>query len=74
MAGQERGKIKAKLKEAKIPDAMIKELLPMEGVAAEGAEGAAPAEGEAAAEGAAPAEEGAAEEKKEEAPAKEKKK
>jgi large subunit ribosomal protein L11 len=74
MAGQERGKIKAKLKEAKIPDAMIKELLPIEGVAAEGAEGAAPAEGEAAAEGAAPAEEGAAEEKKEEAPAKEKKK
>ncbi len=40
MAGQERGKIKAKLKEANIPDSMIKELLPVEGVAgAEGTEG-----------------------------------
>jgi len=62
MAGQERGKIKTKLKEAKIPDAMIKELLPVE--AAAGAEGAAPAEGAKPAEGAA--------EKKEE-PAKDKK-
>lgn len=45
MAGQERGAIKAKLKEANIPDAMIKELLPVEGVApAEAAEGVAPAE------------------------------
>lgn len=40
MAGQERGAIKAKLKEANIPDAMIKELLPAEGVAAPGAEAA----------------------------------
>lgn len=39
MAGQERGKIKAKLKEADIPDEIIKELLPVEGVAA-GPEGA----------------------------------
>ncbi len=39
MAGQERGKIKAKLKEADIPDEIIKELLPVEGVAA-GQEGA----------------------------------
>ncbi len=72
MAGQERGTIKAKLKEAKIPDAMIKELLPVEGAAEAGAEGAAPAEGEAPAEGAAPAAEGSAEAPKEEA--KEKKK
>jgi large subunit ribosomal protein L11 len=62
MAGKERGAIKAKLKEADIPDALIKELLPVEGAegAAAGAEGAAPAEGEKA-EGekaeAAPAEE-----------------
>jgi large subunit ribosomal protein L11 len=71
MAGQERGKIKAKLKEADIADEMIKELLPVEGVAAAGAEGApaegeaAPAEGEAApAKGeAAPAEEGKKEKK-----------
>ncbi|MBS3097392.1 50S ribosomal protein L11 [Candidatus Woesearchaeota archaeon] len=44
MAGQERGLIKAKLKEAEIPDEMIKELLPVEGAApaaAAGAEGAA---------------------------------
>ncbi len=62
MAGKERGLIKAKLKEADIPDIMIKELLPAEGVvegeAAEGAE-AAPAEGAEAegaeAKGAAPA-------------------
>ena len=59
--------IKAKLKEANIPDAMIKELLPAEGEAA-AAPGAAPAEA-AAAPGAAPAEEAEAapaEEKKEE--------
>ena len=59
MAGKERGEIKAKLKEANIPDAMIKELLPVEGVAAEGApaEGAAPgAEGAPAAEAGKPAE------------------
>ena len=47
MAGQERGLIKAKLKEAEIPDEMIKELLPVEGAAAAGeakpAAGAAPA-------------------------------
>ncbi len=48
MAGKERGAIKAKLKEAGIPDVMIKELLPIEG-AVPGAEAAA---GEAAAPGA----------------------
>tara|TARA_Y100000310_G_scaffold334473_2_gene414350 strand:- start:821 stop:1645 length:825 start_codon:yes stop_codon:yes gene_type:complete len=69
MAGKERGEIKAKLKEENIPDAMIKELLPIEGAeggaAAPGEAGAAPAEGAegAPAEGAPPAEE-----KKEEAP------
>lgn len=65
MAGKERGAIKAKLKEAGIPDAMIKELLPVEGAAGAGAApGAAPATGAAKTE--AP--------KKEEAkPAKEKK-
>jgi large subunit ribosomal protein L11 len=57
MAGKERGAIKAKLKEAGIPDALIKELLPVEG-AAEGA----PAPGAAPAKAAAPAAE-----KKEEA-------
>ena len=62
MAGKERGMIKAKLKEAGIPDVMIKELLPIEGVAAAGAEGASK---EASAAGAP---------KKEEAPAKEAKK
>lgn len=47
MAGKERGAIKAKLSEAGIPDAMIKELLPLEGEAA-----AAPAkEGEKPAAG-----------------------
>ena len=61
MTGQERGKIKAKLKEAGIPDALIKELLPVEGPAA-GAEGAAA--GAAA---------GAPKAEKKEAPAKEKK-
>jgi len=60
MAGKERGEIKAKLSEAGIPDAMIKELLPVEGEAAvAGAEGAKPAEGAAPAEGAKPAAEGA---------------
>jgi len=39
MAGKERGAIKAKLKEADIPDALIRELLPSEAAAA-GAEGA----------------------------------
>ena len=48
MAGKERGAIKAKLKEAGIPDIMIKELLPVEGVA--GAEAAQAAPGAAAAE------------------------
>lgn len=43
MAGQEKAAIKAKLKEAKIPDALIKELLPDQ--AAAPAEGAAPAPG-----------------------------
>lgn len=65
MAGKERGDIKHKLKEEGIPDKLIKELLPIEGVAAAGeggAEGAAPAEGTA--EGAAPGAEGG---KKEEA-------
>ena len=60
MAGKERGEIKAKLSEADIPDAIIKELLPVEGeAAAAGAEGAKPAEGAAPAEGAKPAAEGA---------------
>ena len=53
-AGKERGVIKAKLKQAGIPDAMIKELLPVEGAAGAAAPGAAPAAG-AAAPGAAPA-------------------
>lgn len=77
MAGKERGEIKAKLSEADIPDAMIKELLPVEGeAAAPGAEaGAKPGEAPAkeAAEGAA-AKEAAPEAKKEEPKAKEKKK
>ncbi len=46
MAGKERGAIKAKLSEAGIPDAMIKELLPVEGEAA----GAEAKEGEKAPE------------------------
>ena len=47
MAGKERGAIKAKLSEAGIPDAMIKELLPLEGEAAAGTvkEGEKPATG-----------------------------
>lgn len=68
MAGQERGAIKAKLSEAGIPDAMIKELLPIEGEAA-AAEGEAKP-GEKSAEEAKPA----AETKKEEPKTKEKKK
>ena len=49
MAGKERGAIKAKLSEAGIPDAMIKELLPVEGEGAAGAakEGEKPAAGKA---------------------------
>ena len=48
MAGKARGEIKAKLVQAGVPDDMIKELLPVEGAAAPGAEakpaaGAAPA-------------------------------
>jgi len=58
MAGKERGMIKAKLVEIKIPTKIINELLPVEGVAPPPAEGEAPAEGE---------------EKKEEAPKEEKK-
>jgi len=61
MAGKERGAIKAKLSEAGIPDAMIKELLPAEGEAAAagtGKEGEKPAAGKPAA--------GKAETKKEE--------
>jgi hypothetical protein len=57
MAGKERSAIKAKLKEAKIPDELIKELLPVEGAAA----GAAPGkEAAAAAPGAAAKPEAAA--------------
>ncbi|MAH33586.1 50S ribosomal protein L11 [archaeon] len=67
MADKERGAIKAKLVEAGIPDAIIKELLPVEGEAAAGAE-AKPGEAAAPAEGEAP------EAKKEEAPKKEEKK
>ena len=51
MAGKERGAIKAKLSEAGIPDAMIKELLPVEGEAAAAGtakEGEKPAAGKAA--------------------------
>lgn len=72
MAGKERGEIKAKLKEANIPDAIIKELLPVEG-ATPGAEGA-PAEGAASGAEGAPGAEGAQKEEKKEAKGKEKKK
>ena len=59
MAGKEKGEIKAKLREAKIPAKIIDELMPAEGVA--------PPLGEAApAEGAAPAEEAPKEEEKKE--------
>ena len=67
MVGKPRGEIKAKLTLAGIPDDMIKELLPVEGVAAPGAE-AKPAAGAAPVAGAAAA--GA----KKEAPKKEEKK
>jgi len=75
MAGKERGAIKAKLVEAGIPDKIIKELLPLEGAAAAGAEGK-PAAGAAAGAAAKPAAGAAAkpEAKKEEAKGKEKKK
>ncbi len=63
MAGKERGAIKAKLKEAGIPEAMIKELLPVEA-----------AGGVAATPGTAPAAGAKTEAKKEEPKAKEKKK
>lgn len=62
MAGKPRGETKAKLVLAGIPDDMIKELLPIEGVAA--APGAAP--GAAPAPGATPAAEAKKETKKEE--------
>ena len=58
--GKERGVIKGKLTEAKIPTKIINELLPVEGAAAPGA---APAEGAPAAPGAEPKPE-AKEEKK----------
>ena len=63
MAGKARGEIKAKLKEANVPDAIIKELLPVEG-----AEGAAAPEAGAPGAEAAPGAEGAPKEepKKEE--------
>ncbi len=65
MAGKARGEIKVKLVAAGIPDDMIKELLPVEGVAAAGAApGAAPAAGAAAAPGAKAAETPKKEEKK----------
>ena len=48
MQGKEKGEIKAKLHEAKIPDAIIKELMPEEAPAAGGAPGAKPAPGAAA--------------------------
>ena len=47
MAGKPRGEIKVKLVAAGIPDEMIKELLPVEGAAAAGAPGTAPAAGAA---------------------------
>ena len=65
MVGKPRGEIKAKLVQCGIPDDMIKELLPIEGVAAAGA-----APGTAPAAGAAPP----AAEAKKEAPKKEEKK
>jgi seryl-tRNA synthetase len=46
MAGKEKGEIKAKLREAKIPAEIIDELMPAEGAAPAG-EAAAPAEGAA---------------------------
>lgn len=68
MAGKPRGEIKAKLHEAKIPEAIIHELLPVEGVGAgaPGAPGAAPGAKPAAgaAKEAAPKAEAKKEEKK----------
>ena len=66
MAGKPRGEIKVKLVQAGIPDDMIKELLPVEGVAAApgAAPGAAPAAGGAAAPAGAKAETPKKEEKK----------
>ena len=65
MAGKARGEIKAKLVQSGIPDEMIKELLPIEGVAAAGAApGAAPAAGTAAPAAAKAAESPKKEEKK----------
>ncbi len=71
MAGKERGAIKAKLVEAGIPDAMIKELLPVEGEAAAAAPGAEAKPGEAPPEakpGEKPAEAAAKPEAKKEEP------
>jgi len=67
MAGKARGEIKLKLKEAGIPDALIKELLPAEGTTAEGAAAPGGEKKEPAEKKEAPAKE------KKEAPAKEKK-
>ena len=65
MAGKPRGEIKAKLVQAGIPDEMIKELLPIEGVAAAGAApGATQAAGTAAPAAAKAAESPKKEEKK----------
>jgi len=64
MAGKERGAIKAKLKEANIPDKIIKELLPVEGAEAAAGEAAPGAEKAATPEEG--AKEGKAVEKKEE--------
>ena len=73
MTGKPRGEIKVKLVQAGIPDEMIKELLPVEGVAAGAAPGAAQGVG-AAAPGAAPAAEAKKEAQKKESPKKEEKK
>ncbi|MBI2137994.1 50S ribosomal protein L11 [Candidatus Woesearchaeota archaeon] len=70
MAGKERGAIKAKLREAGIPEVMIRELLPVEGAGAAGAEGKPGAPG---APGAAPAAGAAAPAGKAAAPAEKKK-
>ena len=68
MAGKEKGEIKAKLNEAKIPVEIIKELMPTEGeagaAAAEGGEGAKEGEGEKKEEEAPKEEEGKKEEEK----------
>ncbi|MBW2974876.1 50S ribosomal protein L11 [Candidatus Woesearchaeota archaeon] len=64
MAGKERGAVKAKLKEAEIPDAIIKELLPAEEPAAAGAKAGAGAGAAKGAKAAAPAEKKKEEKKK----------